>query len=132
MGIPDPVIYLVGSQFVEAIEISIFMTQSRIICARLIPPGVEGTMMAFSTTIIGIDMFAIRLVMGLILNQLFVGMNKDNMEEKYRYLTMFKFVGACLPILFIYRLVPTNAEVSKQQKLNINLINMMSPKKERP
>ena len=52
LGIPDFVMYCFGSQLIESIDTSLAAIVGRIITARITPPGIEGTMMAMSTTII--------------------------------------------------------------------------------
>lgn len=82
------------------------------IAARLVPPGVDATMMAFSTTLLQLDMFTIRNLLGVFINKKFVGVTYDNLKDKYIYLTMFKTFGACLPLLYIYLLIPTNDQIN--------------------
>jgi hypothetical protein len=72
-GVPDVITYCFGSQVVEFIEITLFMLQTRIIIARMIPPGVEATMMAFFNTLIALDLFNERTLVGVFLNKTFVG-----------------------------------------------------------
>lgn len=122
LGIPDPVIYLGGSVLVEHLEVMIFMLHTRIITARMIPPGIEGTMMSFCSTIIHLDLFGLRKLMGLLVNKFIVGITVKNLEEKYIQLTLIKFFGACIPLAFIHLFMPTNKEIKEIQERNAKLM----------
>jgi len=53
---------------VESLEILVVYFPARIMTARMIPRGTEGTLMAFSTTIMQLNQFTFRNLMGYVVN----------------------------------------------------------------
>jgi hypothetical protein len=83
------------------------MIPSFIIMAKVIPPGIEGTMVSLFTTIINLNQFTIKTAFGTWVNDKFVGITNDNID-KYWILAIIETVGKLVPLLYIYCLVPTN------------------------
>ena len=81
MGLPDLFLYIVTGSFSEAVERMLTIIPSFIIMAKIIPPGVEGTMSALTATIINLSNFLIRIAFGVFLNDRFVGVTNENMEK---------------------------------------------------
>ena len=54
-GIPDYMTYFISGTFVAPIEKGLTMYPSFVITAKLIPKGIESTMIAFSNTIISVN-----------------------------------------------------------------------------
>jgi hypothetical protein len=88
------------------------MIPSFIIMAKVIPPGVEGTMVSLFTTIVNLNQFTIKTALGSYINDRFVGVTNSNIE-KYWVLSIIETVGKLLPLMYIYLLVPTNDEVNE-------------------
>jgi hypothetical protein len=112
LGLPDLLVYLVGGAFAEAIERMMTIIPSFIIMAKIIPPGVEGSMTAVTATIINLNQFLIRGSFGALINDLFVGVTSDHLE-KYPILSWIFLAGKFFPFFFIYKLIPKNEEVQE-------------------
>jgi hypothetical protein len=123
LGIPDTFLYLFGSQFAEIMEIIILQIQIKIMIAQIVPPGVEGTVMAFGSTILGFDMFLIRNLIGVFVNSKFFGVTTENIRDNYVFLTLIKTAGSILPCFFIYAMIPSNEQIKAIQYENIEKIN---------
>jgi hypothetical protein len=82
--------------------------------ARITPPGIEGTMMAFSTTLIQLNQFTIRNLLGVFINSKFVQVSSDNMDN-YWVLTTIKFIGSLIPLTFMLKILPTNEQIKELQ-----------------
>ena len=85
------------------------MLPSFIIMAKLIPPGVESSMMSFTTTIIALNQFIIRNMLAVAINNNFVFVTKKNMKA-YSELCLIAFVMSFIPMLFLYCMTPTIKE----------------------
>ena len=85
-----------------------------IIMAKIIVPGIEGTMSSLQSTIINVSFGMLRAQMGIILNQLFFGIETDNIDQYYKLLAV-ELVAKMIPFLYIYRLIPTAEEVDRLQ-----------------
>lgn len=83
----------------------------RITAAKIVPPGVEGTMMAFSITMVSMNLSIVRNMLGALLNHTFIHVTHDNIETEYYKLTLVKLVLAFVPFAFIFRLLPKNKDV---------------------
>ena len=51
-----------------------------VIMAKIIVPGIEGTMSSLQSTIINVSFGMLRAQMGIILNQLFFGIETENID----------------------------------------------------
>ena len=85
---------------------------------KIIPPGVEASMFSLTTTLIGLSVFILRQFVGTIVNDLFVGVTNDSLN-KYYILTIIEGLSRLVPLMLIFRLVPTNAEINQLQAVNI-------------
>jgi hypothetical protein len=92
-------------------ELLLLQIQIKIILARIAPPGVEGTLMAFGSTILQLDIFTIRNLFGVFVNSKFVGVTTENIKDDYVYLCLIKTAGSILPCFFIYALIPSNEQI---------------------
>jgi hypothetical protein len=110
---------MIGSQFAEVMEIIILQIQIKIIIARIVPPGIEGTIMAFGSTILYLDMRTIRNLFGVFINSNFVGVTAKNITDNYFYLTLINTIGSILPCFFIYAMIPSNEQIKALQDENI-------------
>lgn len=120
VGIPDSLLYVISSQFAEVIERALTMFPSKIIMARIIAPGVEGTMMSFASIIINLNQFTIRNLIGVFINNTFVHVSNDTMNDYY-ILCWIRFGTSFIPLTYMWWLLPTNAEVAAlEQKHKLN------------
>ena len=92
----------------EHLEHSLTMMPSIILTAKLTPPGIESTIMSFSTTIVRINQYSLRGYIGILLNQFLLKVTKADIEEKYYILTIITFIGTLIPMTYIYYFIPSN------------------------
>ena len=59
------------------------MIPFNIILAKLTPPGIESSLMALSNTILNLNQFTIRGLLGVYINETFIGVEKENIEKYY-------------------------------------------------
>ena len=115
IGLPDLFVYLLTGSFAEAVERMMTIIPSFIIMAKIIPPGVEGSMVALTATIINLNQFLIRGSFGALLNDLFVGVTTQHLE-KYPSLAWIYLFGKFFPFFFIFSLIPKNEDVQELQQ----------------
>lgn len=118
IGLSDTLTYLFGSQVAESFEHVLIFFPTKIITALMIPRGTEATLMALSFTIMQINQFTIRNMLGLTINYLFVGVTNDNTAERYYILTVIRLFGSFIPLLFLWKMLPSNEEIKALQTKN--------------
>ena len=74
-------------------------------------------MFSFAHTIINLNMFTLRTLMGVVINDNFVHVTKDDFSKFY-LLQVVALVGACIPFLYIYCMIPTLEEVKELENKN--------------
>ena len=108
-------VYFLAGTFAENIERCLVIIPSYIIMAKLIPKGVESSMMSLNTSIVAISQFAIRAWLGVLINDSFVNVTKENMKN-YKYLCLIAALLAIVPLFFIWIMTPTIKECEDKQK----------------
>lgn len=68
LGLPNFPVYFVSGALASSFEHSLMLMPAHIIVSKLIPGGVESTMMAVSHTIINLNAFTLRSFMGVWIN----------------------------------------------------------------
>ena len=68
LGIPDLVLFFLGGAIAGVIQRGFTFFPSIIMVSKMIPPGVESTMYSLSITIIALNQFIIRAIMGVYVN----------------------------------------------------------------
>jgi hypothetical protein len=81
--IPNLVLYVICGPIAVILEKSMTMLPSNIIMSQVIPPGVEATMFAIAHVIINLNQFTLRALVGVFINDNFVFVTKENMENFY-------------------------------------------------
>jgi hypothetical protein len=104
-GVPDVLLYIVSGQLADTLERCLTIMPSYIIMAKIIPKGIEGTLMAFSTTIVALNQFTIRAILGVIINNSFVNVTTNNLNDYY-ILTIIALCGSFIPFTYILCMVP--------------------------
>ena len=105
LGIPDLFIFLVFGALPDVIEKLLVMLPNFIIMAKIIPPGIEGTMMSLTDTIINLGQFTLRQLFGVILNDVFVGCTKEKIDL-FWILCVIQLACKIIPFVYISQLVP--------------------------
>ena len=108
LGLPNFAVYFFFGTFLGPFEVMLTMMPGMIILTKLIPKGIEATMLALSSTIITLNQFTIRAQIGLLINATTVDVTTDNLED-FATLAWVEFLCAFIPLTFIYRMVPTIA-----------------------
>ena len=111
-GIPDVPLYIFSGQLADTLERSLTIMPSYIIMAKIIPKGIEGTLMAFSTTIVALNQFTIRAILGVIINDSFVNVTTSNLNDYY-ILTIIALCGSFIPFTYILCMVPRRQQTDK-------------------
>ena len=86
------------------------MFTSRIITAKIVPAGIEGTLMSLSGTLVQLGYMTIRNLLGVLINNTFVHITRDSITNYY-VLVFIKLFGAFIPLTFMMKFLPTNKEV---------------------
>lgn len=76
------------------------------IMSRVIPHGVEAVMFSLSHTIMNLNMFQLRTMMGVLINNNFVHVTKENMDNFY-ILELIGLCGTFIPLLYMHKLIPS-------------------------
>lgn len=119
LGIPDPLLYFFGGQVARFLEFGLSFFASVLIFSALIPPGIESTLQSMTMTICIIGFFISREIIGVLMNHFFVQMTIQNMSQYY-YLRLIALICSCMPLTYMWRIVPTLAEVKDVQARNFN------------
>lgn len=117
--------YLIFGTFSESLEIILTVIPSFILMSKVIPPGIEGTMFSLTVTLIALSNFVIRNLFGTIINDLFVKVTKENLDDFWILMTI-QLVSKFYPLLIINCLVPTNKEVDELQDKYLLEANIIS------
>ena len=106
IGIPNIVLYLLGGSVASILERGFSFFPSFILISKMVPVGVESSMMSLSVTIILMNQFFLRSVVGLAINGAFIHVTKQNMDN-YLYLKIICAVSALLPFSYMFNLIPS-------------------------
>ena len=104
--------YFMTQSLSNCFEHSLTMLPSFIITAQLVSPGVEGTMLSLSTSLIKLNQFTIREMVGILINDSLIHVSTKNLGDIF-YLIEISFFCAFVPIALIYLMVPTKQETQK-------------------
>ena len=88
------------------------MIPSFIIMAKIIKPGVEGIMISLTMTIINLNQFTLRTLLGTFINDQFVGVDNESIDRIW-ILIIIELGFKLIPFFYIYCLVPTNESVQQ-------------------
>jgi Na+/melibiose symporter-like transporter len=72
LGIPNLLMYLIAAPLADFLESVMIFLPSTILIAKMLEPGIEGTMMAISGTIFSLNRAGLPSVVGVLINTLFV------------------------------------------------------------
>ena len=111
LGLSDLMLYLLIGSFAEVVERMLTIIPSFVIMAKTIPPGIEGTMISLTMTLINLNQFILRTTWGTFINDNFVGVTKNRLG-KYYILTLIQLASKFFPLFLINCLLPTVQEVN--------------------
>lgn len=87
LGIPDYPVYFSTGVLASGFERCLTMMPAGIIMMKLLPPGLEATLLSVSNAIINMSMMLTRSMVAVIINDSMVNVTKDNLQD-YKYLVM--------------------------------------------
>ena len=106
LGIPNLVLYFLGGAIAGVFERGFFYFPAMIIISKSIPPGIESTMYSLSLTILSLNGFILRSTLGVIINDNFIFVSNAHMENFF-YLKIIQIFTSMLPLLYMYKFIPT-------------------------
>ena len=115
LGISDNAIFVFSGSFANTIERVVTIFPSYVMMARMVPPGVEGTMMAVNNTLVHLNQFTIRNLLGKCINDAFVHVGRNSLHNYY-ILPIIAFAGSILPLFYMMRMIPSNQEVAELEE----------------
>ena len=104
--VPNLVLYILCGPIASVLEKAMTLMPSNIIFSQVIPPGVEATMFAVAHTVINLNVFTLRALVGVFINDNFVFVTKENMDNFY-VLQIISLCGTLIPFLYIHVMIPT-------------------------
>ena len=110
LGISPTFLYIFTGPVLGVLEKAFTFIPSNIILSKIIPYGVEGTMMSLYGTILTMSMFAVKNWMGIIINDLFINCSKNNLSNFYKQISVSLF-GSFIPFLFIWYMIPKKIQI---------------------
>jgi len=69
-------------------------------------------MSSLGGTIIALNMGSLRALIGLMVNKFTVNLTRDSIEDYYK-LAFIEIIGTFIPLTYMYRMIPSNAEIKK-------------------
>jgi len=69
-------------------------------------------MSSLGGTIIALNMGSLRALIGLMVNKFTVNLSRDSIEDYYK-LAFIEIIGTFIPLTYMYRMIPSNAEIKK-------------------
>lgn len=69
-------------------------------------------MSSLGGTIIALNMGSLRALIGLMVNKFTVNLTRDSIEDYYK-LAFIEIIGTLIPLTYMYRMIPSNAEIKK-------------------
>lgn len=115
--VPTLLLYILSGPIAQIIDKVMTMMPCNIIMSKTIPFGVEATMFSFAHTIINLNLFTLRTLMGVLINDNFVHVTKDDFSNFY-ILQIIALIGAIIPFTYIYCMIPTQDQVKKLEEKN--------------
>lgn len=110
LGIPNILVYFLTDAFIAPLKEALLVIPYFVLLMKLIPRGIESTMQTFSGVIHGLNMHLVRAQIGILINNQFVHVTKENINN-YPTLTLIEMVAALIPFIYIYCLIPSINEV---------------------
>lgn len=115
IGLPTIVPYILSGKIAGVLEGAFKCMPSYILFTKLVPSGVEATMMGTIDMIMGLTNVTFREMIGVHINDNFVHVTNANLDNYY----ILKLIGMfcnCIPFLFMYwGMVPTRAQANELQ-----------------
>jgi len=118
IGIPDLAVYCFSHLFNETLEKIFTFFPSFIFVAQISAPGVESTMSSLGGTIISMNMFVLRGIIGLACNKIFFNITRETIVDFYKLMGI-QVIGTFIPLLYMYKMIPSSAEIRATQQKHL-------------
>lgn len=89
LKIPSLFFYMIIGTFMESIEKMITSVPSNIIISTVVPKGIEASMLSLTSTIITLNLYTIKSLIGVVVNKLFTHVTNENLENNFWKLYIF-------------------------------------------
>ena len=89
LKIPSLIFYMFIGTFMESIEKMLTSVPSNIIVSLVVPEGIEASMLSLTSTIITLNLYTIKSLVGVIVNKLFTHVTNENLENNFWKLYLF-------------------------------------------
>lgn len=113
IGIPTVVLYILSGKIASVLEGTFKGMPSYILFTKLVPTGVESTMMGTIDMIMGLTCNTFREMTGVAINDRFVHVTNANLDNYY----LLKVIGVCMNCIAFYfmaiGMVPTRAQAEE-------------------
>jgi hypothetical protein len=108
VGISDIVFIIFTSTIVDTLNLAFSLMPAMVLFARVTPNHIEATIFAFLTSINNLN-GVVSSNVGVLINNLFVGVDQNNLEKVY-ILIAISCVTTLIPLTFV-KLVPLKSEM---------------------
>lgn len=85
-------------------------------------------MLSLSTSLIKLNQFTIREMVGILINDMFIHVTRKNLMDMF-YLVEVAFFSSFIPIIFIYLMVPSREQTQAYQDMQTQKIHQSPQKK---
>ena len=75
-------------------------------------------MSSLGQTIISMNMFVLRGVIGLLCNKMFFNITRASITDFYKLMGI-QVVGTFIPLLYMYKMIPSGAEIKATQQKHL-------------
>ena len=92
-----------GGSVAASLEMILLLVPATIMMAKIIAPGIEGTMFALTGSLITISIMVLRNIFGVVINR-YIGVTKEHLGNYYQLLWIELFFKT-VPFLYIRSLI---------------------------
>lgn len=110
LGIPDILLFYLSGNIAMIFDKGLFFFATSLLLAKLIPVGIEATMLSLSMTIFVMNMTIFRPLGGILINKYFFNVERENLATEYIKIKIVSLIGSLSPYLYMYCLIPTNQQ----------------------
>ncbi len=89
LKIPSWFLYMFIGKVMESIEKMLTSIPCNIIVSLVTPDGIEASMLSVTSTIITLNLYTVKSLVGVLVNKLFTHVNNENLENNFWKLYIF-------------------------------------------
>jgi hypothetical protein len=109
LGINDIIFIILTSVITDTLALAFSNMPLLVLFAKVTPHHIEATVFAFLTSVSNFSSSVVSPLMGAIINDFFVGVTLDNLEDFY-LLVIIQLISIGIPLLYI-NLIPLRQEI---------------------